>query len=138
MRRIDWTFDEDDISVGDDLRMEYKGEPFTGELVTSLGDQLLSQAFYVDGIKHGHDRKWWATGQLRYEGETRNGWAYGVFREWHRNGVSATEKHFDEMGDLDTVREWDEDGNPVDDSTSEVGRNLPDVRDTEDADGQHR
>lgn len=113
MIRIDWTRDDEDMGTGDDLRLEYRGAPFTGEVVTSHEDRLLSQSFYVDGVQHGVDRKWWMDGQAKSEGEVRNGVPVGVYREWHRNGQLAVEKDFDDNGNLRGVRKWDADGNLV-------------------------
>ncbi|MBF6289201.1 hypothetical protein IU457_23840 [Nocardia cyriacigeorgica] len=100
MKRIDLNIDETDS--GDDLRLMYNGEPFTGEAVESVGDQLLSQEFYVDGIAHGTTREWWPNGQLKMEGQLRHGLECGVFRRWHENGQLAAEKQFDDFGTLHT------------------------------------
>ncbi|MGW5105766.1 toxin-antitoxin system YwqK family antitoxin [Nocardia sp. NPDC004123] len=113
VKRIDRTYDYHQISTGDDLRLEYRGEPFTGEVVTTLGDQLLAQAFYVDGISHGLQRAWWSDGQLKSQGEMDFGTPQGVHREWHRNGRLAKERQFDEMGRLRAVQIWDESGSAV-------------------------
>ncbi|GAB2562478.1 toxin-antitoxin system YwqK family antitoxin [Nocardia heshunensis] len=113
MKRIDRTYDDDQISTGDDLRLEYRGEPFTGEVVTTLGDQLLTQTFYVNGVRHGLQRAWWSDGQLKSEGEVVFGTPEGVHKEWHRNGQLAKESHFDDMGRLRTVRAWGEDGSVI-------------------------
>ncbi|MFD4354891.1 toxin-antitoxin system YwqK family antitoxin [Nocardia sp. NPDC058519] len=111
--RIDSDIDQAEISTGADLRLEYRGEPFTGEVVTTVGEQLLSQTFYVDGIPHGQDREWWADGVPMAEGRTEHGRPVGTWRRWHHNGQLAVEKQFDSTGDLDDVRSWDEDGNEI-------------------------
>ncbi|GAB4583202.1 hypothetical protein Ntsu_10340 [Nocardia sp. IFM 10818] len=113
MQRIDRNLDGDQISVGDDLRLEYQGEPFTGEVVEAIGDELLSQEFYVNGIKNGPTREWWAGGPLKSEGEFRRGRVFGTFREWHDNGVQALEQEFNERGRMVSSRAWDEEGNPI-------------------------
>ncbi|WP_329375845.1 hypothetical protein OG625_00610 [Streptomyces sp. NBC_01351] len=110
-RRLDLSIDE--VDTGDDLRLEYQGEPFTGEVAETIGDVLLSQVFYVNGIPHGPDREWWADGVLKSEGEVRHGLPYGTFRQWHHNGQLAAEKHFDDYGRLLTIDRWDENGNPL-------------------------
>jgi hypothetical protein len=114
MRRIDWDRDDDDINYGDDMRLEYRGEPFTGEVVQDHRPEgaLLSQKFYENGIENGPTREWWSDGRLKSEGYIRRGVAIGVFRRWHLNGRGglAEEKHFDESGSLFKVLEWDEDG----------------------------
>ncbi|BDT85158.1 hypothetical protein FMUAM8_09220 [Nocardia cyriacigeorgica] len=112
MKRIDLNIDETDS--GDDLRLMYNGEPFTGEAVEAVGDQLLSQEFYVDGIAHGTTREWWPNGQLKMEGQVRHGLEYGVFRRWHENGQLAAENRFDDYGKLHTVHRWDENGAQID------------------------
>ncbi|MBF6063795.1 hypothetical protein IU500_24465 [Nocardia terpenica] len=110
-KRINANFDP--VSWDDDLRLEYQGEPFTGEVVETLGDQLLSQEFYVNGIPHGPNREWWSNGTLKLDGQARHGLPYGVFRTWHENGQLASEQHFSDDGQLHTVLEWDENGNPM-------------------------
>ncbi|MFF0542562.1 toxin-antitoxin system YwqK family antitoxin [Nocardia thailandica] len=113
-RRIDSSADGADIGTGADLRLEYRGEPFTGEVVETVGEQLLSLTAYVDGIPHGLDLEWWADGGRKSEGRVEHGLPVGVWRRWHHNGTLAVEKHFDDTGDLEDVRAWDEDGNEID------------------------
>lgn len=111
MTRIDRNADP--ITHGTDLRLEYRGEPFTGEVVERAGEQLLSQEFYVDGVPHGPTREWWPDGRRRAEGEMRHGLPHGTHRRWYADGRPEAERDFDEAGRLVSVRRWDEDGNPV-------------------------
>ncbi|OXR45407.1 putative antitoxin YwqK [Nocardia cerradoensis] len=111
MNRID--INVDPITWGEDLRLEYRGELYSGEVVEMLGDQLLSQEFYVNGIRHGPSRKWWADGRMMSEGEMIAGRPSGVFRKWHPNGRVAEEVHFDGNGMLVARYRWDEDGNYI-------------------------
>ncbi|MFF2808456.1 toxin-antitoxin system YwqK family antitoxin [Streptomyces sp. NPDC058000] len=113
MIRIDLRIDHDDIATDADLRLEYRGVPFTGEVVEAIGDHLLSQMFYVEGIPHGPDREWWADGRPMSEGQSDYGVPAGVWRKWHHNGQLAREQHFDSMGDPADIRTWDEDGHPT-------------------------
>ncbi|MFI9535535.1 toxin-antitoxin system YwqK family antitoxin [Nocardia fusca] len=109
MRRID--LNEDPTTVSADLRLEYAGQPFTGEVVEELvPGQLLSQEFYLDGLRHGSCREWWPDGRLKSEGESCRGQPRGVFRRWHPNGRLAAESLFGEHGELEAIREWDEHG----------------------------
>jgi hypothetical protein len=109
--RID--FDDDDVEWGDDLRLEYRGAPFTGEAVETVAGLVIGQSFFVDGIENGMHREWWMNGRLKAEGEIRSNTGLGTYREWHENGQLATEKNFDGMGHLVTVRTWDAAGNPI-------------------------
>jgi hypothetical protein len=111
VRRIDWDWDQDEIESGDDLRLEYHGEPYTGEIVRHGFEGLLSHQSYVNGIAHGPDTEWWADGTLRSAGQLRYGTPYGDYRFWHRNGQLACVKHFGEDGTLHRVEEWDQAGN---------------------------
>lgn len=77
MNRIDIGADP---TYTDDLRLEYRGALYTGEVVEALGDQLLSQEFYVNGVRHGPSRKWWADGQMMSEGEMVAGSPSGIRR----------------------------------------------------------
>lgn len=72
--------------IGDDLRLECDGQPFTGEVVETAAGLLLAQDFYVKGIRNGRSLQWWADGTLRAEGEMRNGRFTGPFRRCHNNG----------------------------------------------------
>ncbi|NKY56899.1 toxin-antitoxin system YwqK family antitoxin [Nocardia flavorosea] len=105
MRRID--LNSDATSIGDDLRLEYGGEPFTGEVVEELAPgQLLSQEFYVDGLPHGSTREWWPDGRLKSEGENYRGRPCGVMRRWHPDGRPATATLYDNHGASVAVRDW--------------------------------
>lgn len=66
MDRIDLS--RDGVNWDEDLRLVYRGELFTGEVVETVAGQLLSQSFYVNGIPDGPDREWWAEGGLKSEG----------------------------------------------------------------------
>lgn len=111
MTRID--LETDPVVYRNDGILEYEGEPFTGEVVEQLGDQLIAQQFYVDGIPHGPDREWWVDGGPKSEGEIRHGMPTGIYRAWHRNGQLAEEREFADDGRVAVLRRWDEDGNPI-------------------------
>ena len=111
MKRID--LGSMDYEIGDDLRLEYNGEPFTGEAVETAGGMVIAQAFYVDGIRHGTIKQWWANGNLRSDGEVFHGTPKGVHKKWHFNGQLAQETEFSEEGEILSRRSWDELGNPV-------------------------
>lgn len=113
MKRIDYSVSRREIATDDDLRLTYRGEPFTGEAVETIGDQLLFQVFYVDGIPHGPDREWWADGPIKSEGQVNYGVPAGIWRTWHHNGQLASEQEFDDEGDPIETRTWDESGNPI-------------------------
>ncbi|WP_040804587.1 toxin-antitoxin system YwqK family antitoxin [Nocardia concava] len=113
MQRIDYGVSRHEIATDDDLRLTFRGEPFTGEVVETIGDQLLSQEFYVAGVPHGPDREWWAGGPLKSEGEVDYGRPKGIWRSWHHNGQLAEEREFNGRGHLTAVRRWDEAGNPI-------------------------
>jgi antitoxin component YwqK of YwqJK toxin-antitoxin module len=109
MRRIDLNLDA--TSVDNELRLQYEGELFTGEVVEELiPGQLLSQELYVDGLPHGSIREWWPDGRLKSEGENYRGRPRGVFRHWHPDGRPAASILFDSEGTSRAVREWDGDG----------------------------
>jgi len=113
VKRID--IEDDAVEYADDMRLLYRGEPFTGEAVELVGEQLLTQQFYVEGIRHGPEREWWLDGgALKSEGEMRHGSPVGVYRAWHHNGQLAEEREFGGDGRVTVARKWDKDGNPVD------------------------
>jgi hypothetical protein len=112
IKRLDLSTDK--YSWGDDLRLEYQGEPFTGEVVETIGGvTVLSQDFYVDGIPDGPSREWYVDGTLEAEGRMSHGRPTGLFRRWHPNGQLAKEKEFNVRGELVATREWDENGQPI-------------------------
>ena len=111
--RIDLDADRAEIGTDADLRLEYRGVPFTGEAVRFVGERLSAQTFYVNGVAHGPDREWWADGRPMSDGLLERGRPVGVWRRWYHNGRLAVERHFDAEGDLDEVRSWDENGAPI-------------------------
>ncbi|NEW52266.1 hypothetical protein GV792_19700 [Nocardia cyriacigeorgica] len=103
----------DPVDWDEDERLLHQGQPFTGEAVEILEDQLTYQEFYENGVPHGSVREWWPDGTPKSEGQVRHGLPYGTFREWHENGRLAIEKKFGDRGQLVTVDKWDEHGSRI-------------------------
>ncbi|MFI6524926.1 toxin-antitoxin system YwqK family antitoxin [Streptomyces uncialis] len=106
--------DGPDVDMDDGLRLFYKGEPYTGEVVEYLGDALVSQETYAEGRPNGRTRQWYEDGVLRAEGTHTGGRLKGEFKEWHPNGVLKCRQLNSEngMSVLEDDR-WDEDGQQI-------------------------
>jgi antitoxin component YwqK of YwqJK toxin-antitoxin module len=110
--RID--IDDLDVDLDQGMRLLYRGEPFTGEVMEHLGGALVSLENYEDGLVHGPSWEWYEDGTLRSEGTARRARAVGVWREWHPNGKLACERVFTEDGLARlSVQEWDASGQPT-------------------------
>jgi antitoxin component YwqK of YwqJK toxin-antitoxin module len=106
----------DQAHHGDDLRLLYEGEPFTGEVVeTAPNGRIVALTSYSNGMEDGPATQWYADGQLRAKGVVSSGRAVGLHRRWHRNGQLAAEQRYDDNGRELSVRTWDEAGNVIDD-----------------------
>ncbi|QUQ70818.1 toxin-antitoxin system YwqK family antitoxin [Kutzneria sp. CA-103260] len=103
----------DDNELDDWLRLTHDGEPFTGELVNTYGETLVSLTTYRAGWCDGPTKAWYEDGTRKAEGMNRRSKAVGVHRRWHHNGQLAVEKRFDDNGRLVAEEHWDEEGNPV-------------------------
>lgn len=108
--------DIDDPETGMDhgRRLLYRGRPFTGEVEERSGGALISLDVYVDGVQDGPGHEWYEDGTPRSEGTVRQGRPVGVSREWHPNGVLASEQVFADDGlTMLADRQWDERGLPT-------------------------
>ena len=92
------------------------GNPFTGVAFTVHEDDgwLESETEYKQGLKWGLARRWSAPGQLESEAELQRGAAHGKERVWHPNGNLKEEGDY-EFGITLSRKQWDEDGNLVED-----------------------
>jgi len=66
--------------------MQYQKLNFTGTAIDSIPSQKLKEFNYVDGLKHGLCKKWYANGQLNYEAFYKNGRKEGLTKVWYKNG----------------------------------------------------
>lgn len=106
--------DIDDTETDDGLFVLHRGEPFTGEVTESDRDgNLLSLVSYVGGRPDGPEWQWYPNGQPKAQATSVRGLAVGVAKQWHPNGQLAAEKVFTDNGRLVEVREWSEDGAPI-------------------------
>ncbi len=106
----------DDVDTDDDTRVEYQGEPFTGEVVERAPDgQVIALTSYFNGVEDGPTTEWYPTGELKATGSVAHGRAVGLHEEWYRDGTLAAQDEFDERGRHLARRRWDEAGNPTED-----------------------
>jgi hypothetical protein len=112
MPRVDF----EELDLGDDQSITWKGQPFTGVAVEFFPDgALCSEVPHLDGVRHGWVRAWYPSGQLRKEANLWQGGLHGYKREWDEQGgliseelgelgIGTAEKRWDEQGQL--VRDW--------------------------------
>jgi MORN repeat protein len=112
MPRVDF----EDLDLGDDQSITWKGKPFTGVAVEFFPDgTLCSEVPHLDGVRHGLVRAWYPSGQLSEEKNLWQGGIHGYARLWDEQGrliserigelgIRIAEKRWDEQGKL--IREW--------------------------------
>ena len=60
--------DFEELDLGDNQLMFWKGKPFTGIAVEFFSDGTLqSEVHHLNGLEHGSNREWDASGRLRKE-----------------------------------------------------------------------
>lgn len=103
----------------------HQGQPFTGEVEdTDAHGRVIAITSYVGGIEHGPQTEWYPTGEKYIEGRCEQGCAVGEWREWHRNGKLAEHSSFNRFSEMVHRRQWDVDGNLVEDKRSGITRGL--------------
>ena len=113
----------DDATVDDGFTYRYEGELVTGEIVeTDPSGNVVGLTPVVDGVPNGIERAWYPDGTLRLEIPMADGAAQGTSRRWHPNGRLAEERDFDDRGNLVAIREWAEDGTPVERAPGRASR----------------
>jgi hypothetical protein len=112
MPRVDF----EDLDLGDNQLITWKGQPFTGVAVEFFPDgTLCSEVPHLDGVRHGLVRAWYPAGQLRKEANLWQGGLHGYKREWDEQGrlisemigeigIGISEKKWDAQGRL--LRDW--------------------------------
>lgn len=102
--------DFEDLDLGDNQLITWKGQPFTGIAVEFFPDgTLCSEAPHLDGIEHGLKRAWYPSGQLRKEASLWYGNLHGHLRKWDEQGRLISEM-IGEVGVGTAERQWDEQG----------------------------
>jgi hypothetical protein len=108
--------DFDELDIGEDQLMVWRGQPFTGIAVEFFPDgKPCSEVPHVNGLMHGTLRAWHPSGQLREEASLWYGALHGYQREWDEQGrlvsevlgelgTGVAEKRWDEHGRL--IRDW--------------------------------
>jgi len=64
------------------------------EKVYDISGQLISEAEYKNGQKHGTWRIWDELGTQRYEMNYYEGKKTGIWRMWDENGILVDEKRY--------------------------------------------
>lgn len=102
----------------DDLGEDYEGRvtddagnPFTGICYEEhpISKRVVSETEYVDGLKHGIERRCNADGNLESEGHFWQGMAHGDDRYWYQNGQLRIWIHWELSHEVERM-DWSEDG----------------------------
>jgi hypothetical protein len=106
----------DDLDIGQDQLMVWKGQPFTGVAVEFYADgKPCSEVAHVNGLIHGLSRAWYPSGNLREESQLWYGGLHGYERVWDEQqrlvserigelGIGVAEKVWDGQGRL--IKDW--------------------------------
>jgi antitoxin component YwqK of YwqJK toxin-antitoxin module len=105
MRRVHY----DDTTMIDGTYVLVDGEFYTGEVVDTSGDVVISLNTYVDGLEDGPQREFFYDGSPSDAYQAVRGHAVGTSREWHPNGRLARVRVFDDTGSVESEDTWDED-----------------------------
>jgi hypothetical protein len=112
MPRVDF----EELDIGDEQLILWKGQPFTGIAVEFFPDgKPCSEVPHVNGLRHGLLRAWHPSGQLSKESTLWYGGLHGYRREWDEQGhllsetlgelgITIAEKRWDDQGRL--IRDW--------------------------------
>jgi hypothetical protein len=102
--------DFEELDLGDDQLIVWKGQPFTGIAVEVFPDGTLrGEVPHLEGVRHGWVREWYLSGQLKYEANLWHGGVHGYMREWDEQGRLITEM-IGELGIRIAEKRWDEQG----------------------------
>ena len=90
----------------------YNDMPFTGDLVTYYGNNILkSDIEYADGRKHGLEKHWYESSTRAIARYYKKGLKSGLHQGWWENGKLKFEYYFNNNGEYNgSVKEWDESG----------------------------
>jgi antitoxin component YwqK of YwqJK toxin-antitoxin module len=72
--------------------------------------QLSLETPWVNGQKHGIEKRWYSNGQIRQETPYVNGQRHGIQRWWHRNGQLYWKTTYVNGERHGIRRYWKEDG----------------------------
>lgn len=105
----------EEIDVGEEQLMFWKGKPFTGIAVEFFPDGTLqSEVYHVNGLEHGPKRGCYSSGQLRKEANLWYGGLHGYLREWDEQG-RLTSEVLGELGIGIAEKVWDGQGRLIKD-----------------------
>jgi antitoxin component YwqK of YwqJK toxin-antitoxin module len=108
--------DFEELDLGDDQLICWKGQPFTGVAVEFFPDGVIrGEVSHLNGLRHGLVREWYHSGQLKEESSLWHGGLHGYERIWDEQGrlisetigefgIGIAEKKWDEQGRL--IRDW--------------------------------
>jgi len=82
--------------------------------------QIEQQGDYVDGVREGLVRSWYADGQMRGEGRLHRNRRIGTWTMWHKNGQKRIETAYELGLKHGRSTAWDADGNVIE--TGEYAR----------------
>jgi|GEM_PF-3382266 len=103
------TIDNKYLDRDDNGYLYHNGSLFTGKSVWYLETgQLVTEAYYENGIQDGYMRGWYENGQLKSITLYKEGCVVGNYKRWYENGQLKLEA---EVGKW--KKEWDQNGNLI-------------------------
>ena len=94
--------------------MYYEGALFNGVGFDVYSDgQLKAEGNFKDGELDGLNKGWDEDGQLRKESNWKDGELDGLIKSWYEDGQLEEEGNFKD-GELDGYKSWDENGQRTD------------------------
>jgi antitoxin component YwqK of YwqJK toxin-antitoxin module len=119
--------DFEELDVGDEQLIIWKGQPFTGIAVELFPDgKLCSEVPHLNGVIHGLVRAWYPSGQLKKEASLWQGGLHGYERIWDEQGRLVSET-LGELGIGIAEKRWDEQGRLMKDWHISPKENLYDL-----------
>ena len=88
-------------------------EPFTGTLTedVTVDEGARARFSFLNGIPHGHQRLWHASGELFIEYNAVKGKRHGYSRSWFYSGNLSSEEHYDKgLLPSGPFRSWHDNG----------------------------
>ena len=99
-----------DLKLTDGI-MLYKGKPYTGNTFFKNDTIVINTASYVNGKKHGEEKRFFYNGNVAVSRSYTNGEPTGTHKTWWENKQLKSVYDFDEAGNkIGIHREWYRDG----------------------------
>ena len=96
----------EDLKLVDGI-MLYKEKPYTGNTFFKNDTIIINSASYLNGKKHGEEKRFFYNGDLAVSRSYINGKPSGTHKTWWDNGQPKAILQYDNLGNpIGTHREW--------------------------------